>query len=304
MIKVLSVYDYTKCELPKALFEIKVSQKDIDAMIKKAAEHFLTIEDQDGQIIKGDIVAVKIDSSDVLLNSEIERFVVGKGFFSKEIEQALIGKKKGDKFSLMVDGSSADITVLWVRRRIVPELNDEMAASLGIEEVTNREEYEQYATSELENEDKEKKQNAIWLIISKKLASESKFEIDEKEIDARYKKDLAYLTKELGDDFEEFMEVKYHGKTLEESKKKFKEQIINDEKLVAIATPLAEEDGVEFTEEEYNEMIDEMVNGEYTKEELQESMSYEDYVSQQLQGYLQAKVLEYFDDRFVTTIVE
>ena len=185
MIKVLSVYDYTKCELPEALFSIKVSRKDIDAMIKKAAEHFLTIEDQDGQIIKGDIVAVKIDSSDVLLNSEIERFVVGKGFFSKEIEQALIGKKKGDKFSLMVDGSLADITVLWVRRRVVPELNDEMATSLGIEDVTNREEYEQYATSELENEDKEKKQNAIWLIISKKLADESKFEIDEKEIDAQ-----------------------------------------------------------------------------------------------------------------------
>ena len=303
MVKVLKLYDFTQCVLPDVLFDIKIPQKSIDEKLTKAAEHFLAIEEQEGAIEKGDIVGIKIASEDSFLASECERLSVGKGFFSKEIEAALIGKKKGDTFATEADGAQASITVLWVKRRVVPKFTDAMAAAMNVEDVTNVQEYTDYVTQELVDEDKEKKQNAIWNMVSKKLLEESSFDVDEQEVDAQYKKDLAYLQKELEDDFEEFMQVKYHGKTLEESKKNYKQEIVKTLELCAIAAPMAEEDGTQWTREDYEAVIDDMVSEEYSKEELQQSMSYEDYVKQQMEEYLKAKVLEYYDSRFTVTIV-
>ena len=303
MVKVLKLYDYTQCPLPEKLFEIKIPQKKIDEKLEKAAEHFLTIEEQNGAIEKDDIVAVKIVSADPFLASECERFSVGKGFFSADIEAAVVGKKKGDVFTVTADGSQAEITVLWVRRRVVPKLTDAMAAQMGIEDVSTVREYTDYVTQELVDEDKEKKQNAIWNMVSKKMLEESEFEVDEAEVEAQYKKDIAYLQKELEGDFEEYMQVKYHGKTLDESKRNFKKDIVKTLELCAIAAPMAEEDGMEWTQEEYEAVIDDMVSEEYSKEELQQSMSYEDYVKQQTETYLQGKVLECFEDRFSVTVV-
>ncbi len=303
MVKILELFDFTQCVLPEQLFDIKIPQKEIDKKIETAAEHFLTIEEQNDAVRKGDIVAVKIESSDSFLQSDCARFSAGKGFFSEEIEQAVIGKKKNDTLSLEVNGSPAQVTILWVKRRIVPELTDAMAAEMGIEDVNSVQEYTEYATSELVEEDKEKKQNAIWLLVSKKLTEDSKFEIDEEEIETQYKRTITYLRQELADDFEEFMQVKYHGETLEESKQLLKAEIEKTLKLCAIAKPMADENGIEWTEEEYEAVIDEMVNEEYSREELKQSMSYEDYVMQQMEAFLQAAVLEYFDDRFTVTIV-
>jgi FKBP-type peptidyl-prolyl cis-trans isomerase (trigger factor) len=303
MVKVLKLYDFTQCVLPDVLFDIKIPQKSIDEKLNKAAEHFLAIEEQEGAIEKGDIVGIKIASEDSFLASECERLSVGKGFFSKEIEAALIGKKKGDTFATEADGAQASITVLWVKRRVVPKFTDAMAAAMNVEDVTNVQEYTDYVTQELVDEDKEKKQNVIWNMVSKKLLEESSFDVDEQEVDAQYKKDLAYLQKELEDDFEEFMQVKYHGKTLEESKKNYKQEIVKTLELCAIAAPMAEEDGTQWTREDYDAVIDDMVSEEYSKEELQQSMSYEDYVKQQMEEYLKAKVLEYYDSRFTVTIV-
>lgn len=330
MVKVLKLFDFTKCELPDVLFDIKVKQEDIDFEIIKAAEHFLTIEQQDGPIENGDIVAVKIVSEDILLASECERLSVGKGFFSKDIESALVGKKKGETFTVTVggsvdgsdglldgsqdasqdglqdgsqDGTKAEVTVLWIRRRVVPKFTDEMASAMGVEDVSTVSEYTDYVTEELANEDKEKKQNAIWLMVSKKLLEESEFEVDQADIDAQYKKDIAYLQGELEDDFEEYMQVKYHGSTLEESKQGFREEIERTLKLCAIAEPMAKEEGVEWTREVYDATIDEMVSEDYTREELEASMSYEDYVKQQLEEFLKAVILEYFDERFTVTVI-
>ncbi len=303
MVKVLRLYDYTHCPLPGKLFEIKIPQEKIDEQIERAAEHFLAIEDQMGAIQKGDIVAIKIASSDITLASECERLSVGKGFFDKDIEAVLVGKKKGDVFSVTQNGSQAEITVLWVRRRVVPKFTDAMAAEMGIEDVATVREYTDYVTQELVEEDKEKKQNVIWLMVSKELLAESEFEVDEAEIDAQYKKDITYLQGELEDDFEEYMQVKYHGKTLEESKQGFRREIEKTLKLCAIAEPIAKEEGIEWTKEAYDAVIDEMVNEEYSREELEQSMSYEDYVRQQLEEFLQGKILEYYEDRFTVTIV-
>ena len=303
MVKVLKLFDFTKCELPEKLFDIRIPQKDIDFELKKAAEHFLTIEPQDGPIENGDIVAVKIVSEDAFLACDCERLSVGRGFFSKDIEAALVGRKKGDVFSVTADGSPAEVTVLWIKRRIVPQLTDEMAAAMDVEDVSTVQEYTDYVTQELVNENKEKKQNAIWLMVSKKLLAESEFDVDEAEIDAQYKKDISYMQSELEDDFEEYMQVKYHGKTLDESKQGFRKEIEKTLKLCAIAEPIAKEEGVEWTKEAYDATIDEMVSEEYSREELEQSMSYEDYVKQQLEEFLQGKVLEYYEDRFTVTIV-
>ena len=304
MARVIEQYDFTQCELPAALFDIRVHQKDIDSMVHKAAEHFLSIENEDNGIFKGDIVAVSLKSSDPFYCSECERFTVGKGFFSVPIEDSLIGRRPGECYSLSVDGSAVEITVLWDKRRIVPELTDDMAAHLGIEDVNTREEYIAYATAELENKDKEKKQNAIWLLVQKEMLAKSSFELAEGEVESQYRKDCAYLQSELGDEFEEFMHVKYHGKTLEESLKNFRSEIEKTLKTCAIAQSLAEAEGVSWSREEYEATIDDMVNEQYTREELEASMSYEDFVRQQQENYLREKVLDCFDGRFTLTVTD
>ncbi len=112
-------------KIPLAVDEAR-AEKDTVNFLRRYAETVEAEEVQDQ------------DTAVISCSSELPRFNrkslplrVGVGLFSKELEQQLIGWKKGQTGTVTVQGKLVTVTVESVRREILPEITDALAARTG-----------------------------------------------------------------------------------------------------------------------------------------------------------------------------
>ena len=305
MAKVIELFDYRNAELPERLFAIKIRQQEIDKKLFEAAERFLTIEAQTGEIVKNDIVAVSMESKNSLLTSECERFRVGRKFFYPEIETQIPGHKAGDTFVCQIDGEDVSVHVISVKRRIVPVLTDALVAKIGLDDIQTVAEYTNYVTEELVEEDKEKKQGAVCTLVNRQLIEKSVFELEENEVEDTYQQQLQELEAEIDDpeEFEKLMFHVYHAKTMDAAKANMKKEVEKQIKITAVAEKIALENGKNWSEQDYDEFVKASVNERVTEEEFRADFSLEEFIQQQKLEYLQEQELDFFDDRFHSEVI-
>ena len=305
MAKVIHLFDYRKAELPEHLFKIKIRHQAIEARMKEAAERFLTIEAQSGEIIENDIVAVSIKSDCPWVNSESEYFRVGQGYSYPEIEAQIKGKKVGDEFQCEIDGQPASVKVLSVKRRIVPELTDAHVVCLDIEGVSTVAEYEKYIQNILAEEDKEKKLKAVCILVNRQLIQNSEFEMAADEVENSYQNQLRGFEEEVEDanEFEQVMLHLYHAKTLDAAKENMRKNVEKEIKIQAIAECIAGQNGQSWSEKEYEAFIEASVDERTSEEEMRENVSLEDFIRMQEVEYMQTLECEFVDNRFTVEVL-
>ena len=306
MAKVKVLFDFKQAQLPDRLFQIQVKRSAIEKKLYETAERFLTIESQEGEIIKNDIVAVCLKSEKPYLASECERLRVGRGFFYPEVEEALMDKKAGESFSCEIDGEKVEVEILSVKRRVVPALCDAYIKELGLDEISTLAEYTEYVTAELAEEDKEKKEAAICKLVNRQLVEKSEFILEDGEVENSYQEMLQSFEEETEsqEEFENIMFHLYHVKDLEAAKKKMKEQVEEQIKLTALAEAFAEENQLSWSEEDYEAFIQASISDKMSEEELREAVPMEDFLLQQKVDYLQTMEVACFEDRFTREVVE
>lgn len=91
-------------------------------------------------IERGDIVTVNLKSDNVKFNKDNLKIVVGSYFFSKELEDKLIGLNLNDNIVMIVDGCNIEVKITTITRNILPTLTDELIKKEnipGIETIDN-----------------------------------------------------------------------------------------------------------------------------------------------------------------------
>lgn len=78
----------------------------------------------------GDTATLKTESVIPKFNKECVTVTLGRGLYSKELESLLIGKTVGETVETEISGESVRATVLALKRKQVPEPNDEMVREL------------------------------------------------------------------------------------------------------------------------------------------------------------------------------
>ena len=151
----LSSYEPVEIELPKDVATDDEIAEQIDAM----REHYFTFEDaaSSAKIEEGGIAEIAMKATDdkgeaiEALDTDSRQYALGSGFYPVEFDNELIGLKKGQKKSfdlefkgLFTAGLAAiagqtdkvhfDIEVKSVKKKVLPEANDEWAKeTMGFE---------------------------------------------------------------------------------------------------------------------------------------------------------------------------
>ena len=128
------------------------SEAEIEAIMRKRLTKgalVLTTLGQDEPIQEGDAVIFSVTGGTGKYNKPKLMVTVGQGLYNKDIEAGMVGHRTGDSYDDQAEDVAVRITILEIRRKTVPEPTDEMAVAMGIEGVTNLEEYRVHLTNEL-----------------------------------------------------------------------------------------------------------------------------------------------------------
>ncbi|MBR1814564.1 MAG: hypothetical protein IJ773_12190 [Lachnospiraceae bacterium] len=78
----------------------------------------------------GDTAVIRTESSLPKFHKGRVTVTLGRGLYSKDLEEALIGKKAGESVRVQISGEDVFSTVLELKRRQVPEPTDDMVLAL------------------------------------------------------------------------------------------------------------------------------------------------------------------------------
>ncbi len=117
-------------------------EKDINRLLNKNGKR---IEAQ--KVQKDDLVVLSCQSDEPKYNKKSITVSIGKGLFSKELEEKLIGLEVGKEYSIDVSDTMVTVRIEKITRVLLPKLTDETAALWGIEGVTDLKSLRKYCIS-------------------------------------------------------------------------------------------------------------------------------------------------------------
>lgn len=141
--RALFIYDYRQIDVSgfarKFTADEEAIQREITNVQNKASCWELGEE-----VFPGDVVLCTLHSSEERFQKEKIRIAVGSGLFQKEVEQELIGMKRGGQKEITAAGALIELVVLEVEHRVISPFDDNAVKALGIAGVHTVEEYRQY----------------------------------------------------------------------------------------------------------------------------------------------------------------
>ncbi|OIP97481.1 trigger factor [Candidatus Wirthbacteria bacterium CG2_30_54_11] len=246
--------------------KVTVKQKDIDEAIDSLRERQAKFETKAGKAEKEDVAAVSVQAH--LGEEEVKAFtresyeiVLGEGYFAPGFDDKLIGCEAGQalEFSLPLPdsypierfkGKSIDfkVQVKEIKKRTLPELNDDFAKSLKIESLTvlkeqSRQYLEEARTEEAQKEFREE--------VLKKASDCAKFDLPEvlviDELD-RIQREFEWRLKQQGFSMELYLKTK--KTTLEDMQKDWRPQAETIAHLEVALDAIAREEKIEVADQE------------------------------------------------------
>lgn len=142
--RVLSVKDYHSIPVERKPFE--PDEEELQRELCRLANPYIRWADGD-VAAEGDMVACRLDSDCPRFRKENIKLVIGSGMLHRELEESVAGMHLGESRTAAIPEGRVEITVLSIKNRVVPGIEDRMAACLGLEGVQTVADYEKYLRS-------------------------------------------------------------------------------------------------------------------------------------------------------------
>lgn len=255
----------------------EVTDEKIDEEIEKArqrASSIQTVEDRPAK--DGDITVIDFEGfvdGEAFEGGKGENYslTLGSGSFIPGFEEQLIGHSTGEEFSINVTfpedyqvdelaGEEAEfkITIHEIKERILPEFNEEFVQDVS-ETCNTIEDYRKEVSENLAEDLKKEKENDIDRKIAERLIEMIEADIPQ----AMYENKIDDMLKEF--DFRLSMQgldldtyVKYTGLSAQEFRAQYAEEAEKRVKLRMTLEKIAENEGIEVSDEEIDAKFDEI----------------------------------------------
>lgn len=311
--KAVKVFDYKHLDLSEYIPEFTPDEeklkKDMDRVLKAFG---MKIEGE--SVEAGDMAVITCTSETPKFNKKGITVIVGKGYFSKELEEKLIGVKKGENFSIEADGALVNGTVDRIVRPVVPEMTDEGIAKLGMKGIRSVKDLKAFCVDKQieklldEIEEADMASAYLW----QKLSEESVFELDEEELKradeeaAIKEKEMeaqrpVFETEEERIQFEKEYEEEYGEPYSEVDLSEFTKNMYRMElQLAAMGYEEALKQGTAATYEEYENYIDSIKNyyPNLTMEEMKVQFPVEKYIKERYNDIICKELDDYVHSEF------
>ncbi len=247
--------EYENISVKEVPYDVK--EEEIDHFIKKLLEEKVTYESSDDTISLGDIVTIEYKTKEDGLEKDNIVFIVlkiGSGPYPEEFFNSFIGKKKDEEFSVEANFPedwdtpfagkrvSFDIKIKEVKKRNIPDFDDEFAKDLGFDNVTSLKDHikERLLSYKKADADKVKKREII-----DHLLKSHNFDIPE-----------AFLNSEISSMINEIRSKnKKDDRSDEELKKVLEDQAKRNIKISYLLDLIGEKEGITVSEDEIKEEI-------------------------------------------------
>lgn len=139
--RILSRKDYRDVVLNLPAFV--PDQEGLERELGRLANPYIRWEDG-GTAAEGDMAVCRLESECTKFRKEKVKFMAGSGMFHRELERLAVGMNEGDVRETDLPEGRVKMTLLSVKKRIVPELEDAMTEKLELPDVHTLAEYREY----------------------------------------------------------------------------------------------------------------------------------------------------------------
>lgn len=281
----VNVKDYKG--LPYEVKAVEVTDEDVEKELSGMRERYADVETVDGEAASGDTVNIDYEGfkDGVAFDggkAEGYNLVLGSNSFIPGFEDQLIGVKAGDEKELNLtfpkeyhaeDLAGKDVVfkvkVNEVKRKVLPELDDDFAKDVSIKDVETVEDLRKFLRERLENTRKQEAENAADNELMSKLVECVEADIPDVMIDDEVQGQIQQLQAQLsqyGMSLTSYLQMM--GKKPEDLKNDFRADAEKNVKARMALSKIAELEKLEPTDED--------VENEYSKLADQYGMKVED----------------------------
>lgn len=242
----------------------EVKYEDVEKYIKNLLERNARYETADKEIEDTDQVKIKYHITAKSGEEEEDELevIIGTGMLRPEIEQHLKGKKATDTVVIEdaplynekgeeIGRAKIEIEILEVRKKVLPEFNDEFVKSIGLAETA--EEAKQKIREDIQKQLEALKKQDIQQKILDKIASEYDFPVP----NSLLEKEVQNLASRYAQQLESYG-IKPNREMIEAAVEGLTKTAINNIRVMFVLTKIADKEGIEVTEEELNQEIEKL----------------------------------------------
>ncbi|MFW6036000.1 MAG: trigger factor [Halothermotrichaceae bacterium] len=259
--------------------EVEVTDDEIDGQLDQMLEQHSQLENSDRETVEdGDFVIIDFEGfidDEPFPGGSAEEYTleIGSGSFIPGFEDQLIGQKVGEEVDVEVafpeeyqaeDLAGQDavfkVNIKEIKEKILPELNDDFVKEVS--EFDTLEELKEDIESNLSEQKEDRAQREFEDGLIEKISGNAKVEVPdtlvENELDMMFH-NLSYSLSTQGLNPEQYFnhmgmnENTWRENNKDEAKKRAKSNLVLE--------TIAEKEGIEVTDEEINERLEEMADG-------------------------------------------
>ncbi|MGM9876953.1 MAG: trigger factor [Bacilli bacterium] len=268
--------------------EAKVTKKEIEHEVSHILDRYAELVSKDGAVEDGDTVIIDFKGfkdNETFEGGSAEGYSleIGSHSFIPGFEEGIIGMKKDeskdidltfpeDYMAKDLAGQKVVFNVLVhdIKKRVVPELDEEFFKDLDMEGVTNKEELNKVIEEEIKAQKEHDNENKFIDDLLEAASKNMTIDLDEEIIDAEVERMYKQFTERLKmQGIDEELYFTYAGVTKEKVKKDMKKEAEARVKYRYLLEAIVKEEKIEIADKEAKEELKKMADTyKMTEEEL------------------------------------
>lgn len=256
---------------------VKVTKEEVEHQVGHILDRYAELVSKDGAVEEGDTAVIDFKGfkdNEAFEGGSAEGYSleIGSHSFIPGFEEGLVGMKKEENKDITLtfpeDYMAKDlagqevvfnVTVHDIKKRVIPELDEEFFKDLDMEGVTNREELEKIVEEEIKAQKEYDAENKYIDDLLEKASGNMTIELDEEIVDAeveRMYKDFVERLKMQG--VEEELYFTYTGITKEKVKEDMKKEADKRVRYRYLLEAIIKEEKIEVSEDTAKEELKKM----------------------------------------------
>ena len=179
--KAITVCDFRSLDPSKYAPPFEMTEEELNEKVQKILTRHAAMIDVD-TVAPDDFVMLDTSSDVPKFNKKAITLRVGKGLFSKALEEAILGMHRGETRIAALPEGTATVHILTIKRRVLPALTDETVRSLRMEGIETVEALKEQIVSETRAQYVEDMAEAVAVELSNEANENSTFELDVDEL--------------------------------------------------------------------------------------------------------------------------
>lgn len=298
--KVFSMFPFEQVDITPFKRHAEIDEAKLQKELDRAVYPYITWEEGD-EAAAGDVVSCRMESADARFRRAEAKITVGAGLLDKTEEAKLVGARVGTTQTLCCRGSEVAVTVLGIRKRCVPPLEDRMVAALGLDGVQTVDQYRAYLVNQAVDEQFDHDSYEVIEAVFRAVRERSEVLIDEADWQQTVDWDLnrlAVISRLDGMDLKTMTAQDFAGRIPVKSYYELVAMLQRDAWQntwqMLMGRKLAETDGFTVTQEGYETFLKESAEAwHYTAEDYRPAYSYEYYAAIQYRVHYYDAVSDY-----------